>query len=336
VADSRALPSTTETTRQIPLWLASAALWTTVGLALLARHTIVPALPWLSTFGVIFASIVVEALPFILLGAGVSAAMAVFVPRRVFERIGALPRGLQLPGAALAGVAFPVCECGSVPVARRLIERGVAPAAGIAFMLAAPILNPIVVASTWVAYGGGRRGAEMAAARCGVGLIVAMAAGLALARGGASLLRSRGPGGEDDVRDHAPRPQAFVAHLVGDFTFMGRFLILGAALSALLQTVVPQTIISGLADQTVLATLALMALAFMLSLCSEADAFVATSFTSFPLASQLGFLVLGPVADTKLAVLYGATFRDRFAARLLLVAVPLTLAGSLLAGALIS
>jgi uncharacterized membrane protein YraQ (UPF0718 family) len=334
VADSRALQPATDTTRQVPLWAASAALWTTVGLALLARHTLVPALPALSTFGVIFASIVVEALPFILLGALVSAAMAVYVPRRVFERIGALPRPLQVPGAALAGVAMPVCECGSVPVARRLIERGVEPAAGIAFMLAAPIINPIVVASTWVAFGGGRRGAEMVAARCGLGLVVAICAAFALGRTGDKLLRAR-RGADADEHEGEPRPQAFVSHVVGDFVFMGRFLVLGAALSALLQTAVPQTILSGLADQQVLAVLALMALAFILSLCSEADAFVATSFTAFPLSAQLGFLVLGPVADTKLAVLYGATFRERFVLRLLLVAVPLTVAGSLIAGRLI-
>ena len=329
--DSVTLHTTTDTPRQVPLWAASAVLWALFGLALLARHTIVPALPALSTFGVIFASIAVEALPFILLGALVSAAMAVFVPRAVFERLGALPPALQIPGAALAGVAFPVCECGSVPVARRLIQRGVSPAAGVAFMLAAPIVNPIVIGSTWVAYGGGSRGAQMVAARSGLGLLVAMTAGAVLGRPGASLLRAR-PDDANAEEHHGERREEFVGHLVGDFIFMGRFLILGAALSALLQTAVPQTIISGLADQTALAVLALMALAFMLSLCSEADAFVATSFTAFPLAAQLGFLVLGPVADTKLAVLYGATFRERFVVRLLVLVVPLILAGSLIVG----
>jgi uncharacterized protein len=114
---------------------------------------------------------------------------------------------------------------------------------------------------------------------------------------------------------------------------MARYLAPGAALSALLQTVVPQTILSGVAGSAILGTLALMALAFMLSLCSEADAFVATSFTAFPLGAQLGFLVLGPIADVKLAVLYEGTFRRGFVLRLLALAVPATLAGSLLFGA---
>jgi hypothetical protein len=72
-----------------------------------------------------------------------------------------------------------------------------------------------------------------------------------------------------------------------------------------------------------------MALAIALSLCSEADAFVAVSFTAFPLGSQLAFLVVGPVVDAKLAVLYGATFTRRFAFQVLAVAVPIALAGAL-------
>src|ERR671930_567492 len=84
-------------------------------------------------------------------GAIVSAAIAVFVPDTAFARLARLPRALQVPGAALAGVGFPVCECGSVPVARRLLARGMDPAAGLASMLAAQIFNPIVLASTCVA-----------------------------------------------------------------------------------------------------------------------------------------------------------------------------------------
>jgi uncharacterized membrane protein YraQ (UPF0718 family) len=123
--------------------------------------------------------------------------------------------------------------------------------------------------------------------------------------------------------------------VTGDFVFMGRFLVLGAALSALVQTVVPQTILGGLAGTAVLGILAMMALAFVLSLCSQADAFVATSFSAFSPGAQLAFLVLGPMADTKLTVLYGATFRRAFVLRLLAVAVPGCLAGGLLLDALV-
>lgn len=118
-------------------------------------------------------------------------------------------------------------------------------------------------------------------------------------------------------------------HLAGDFAFMGRFVVIGGALAALLQTVIPQSIISGVARTPLVGSLALMGLAYVLSLCSEADAFVAVSFTQFPLGSQLAFLVFGPVVDAKLSFLYGATFRRMFVARLMIVAIPVVLAGSL-------
>jgi uncharacterized protein len=328
--------------RTVPIWQVSLAFWL-LFLAVLAAHGLkLGNVAQVTSFGLIFASIVIEALPFILLGAVVSAAMAVFVPDRFFARIGRLPRRLQLPGATLAGFTFPVCECGSVPIGRRLISRGLHPSAGLGFMFSAPILNPIVLISTWVAFGGGTRGAEMVAGRATLGFIVAIAAGFVIAGGEAELLRRR-PGGDGSAAEHdhdqggaGERGGAFLEHLIGDALFMSRFLILGAAASALMQTFVPQSILSGVAGAAVIGVLALMAFAFMLALCSEADAFVATSFTAFPVSAQLGFLVFGPILDAKLAAIYGATFRPPFIRRLLLVAVPVILCGSLLFGVVVS
>jgi uncharacterized protein len=287
--------------------------------------------PAAQTFLLIFASIVIEALPFILVGALASAAIAVFLPERAFGSIARLPLALQIPSAALGGFAFPVCECGSVPVARRLIARGVHPSAGVTFMLASPVLNPIVLASTWVAYGGHPRGAEMVAGRASLGLLAAAAAGLAIGwKSGAELLRPRATAHEEHDHDH--RPTAFSSHLVSDFLFMGKFIVLGAALSAFVQTAVPQSLIAKLGGTPVLAALSLMLVAYVLSLCSEADAFIAASFTSFSPGAQLAFLVLGPIADMKLSVLYGATFRGWFVPRLLLATVPLIVVGSLVFG----
>ncbi len=327
--------------RSVPIWQVSVVFWL-LFLAVLGSHALqLGNIAQLTTFGVIFASIVIEALPFILLGALVSAAVAVFVPDSFFARMARLPRRVQLPGATLAGFAFPVCECGSVPVGRRLIARGMHPSAALGFMFAAPILNPIVLISTWVAFGGGTKGAEMVAGRAVLGFAVAMSAGMAIAARGSELLRGdhSGTGGSDGGscgHDHSQDGGgAFIEHLIGDLLFMGRFLVFGAAASALMQTLVPQDILSGVAGAAALGTLALMAFAFMLALCSEADAFVATSFTAFPPSAQLGFLVFGPILDTKLAALYGATFRPPFIRRLVVVAVPMVLAGALLFGILV-
>ena len=324
----------------VPIAVATAVVVVSFALAIGARAAGLGQVDMVETFVLILCSIVIEALPFILLGALVSAAIAVYVPGSFFTRVGRLPVALQVPCAALGGFAFPVCECGSVPVARRLILRGVHPAAGLAFMLASPVLNPIVLSSTWVAYSGRGLGEEMVLGRAGFGLLLAALVGLMAGRVGADkLLRPRPQdlyGHEHHGHDHdiesedAPRREQFLEHVATDFLFMGKFIVLGAALAAALQTIVPQSIVSGVADSTLLGPLALMGLAFMLSLCSEADAFVAVSFTAFTAGSQLAFLVLGPMIDMKLALLYGATFRRRFALRLAIVAVPFLLVASLL------
>jgi uncharacterized membrane protein YraQ (UPF0718 family) len=296
------------------------------GLVVLGRALDVGRIAVIESFSLVFVSIVVEALPFVLMGALVSAVIEVYVPERAFTRIASWPVAIQMPAAALGGLAFPVCECGSVPVARRLIARGLHPGAGIAFMLASPILNPIVLTSTFVAYRGRGVAWEMVAGRAGLGLILALAAGWAIGHDADDLLRDRP---EPERHEHASKPRALVDHLATDFFFMGRFVIAGAALAATLQTLIPQSLVSGVARTPVVGSLALMGIAFVLSLCSEADAFVAVSLTPFPVGAQLAFLVFGPVVDAKLAFLYSAAFRRRFVGRLVVVAIPVVLAGSL-------
>jgi uncharacterized protein len=285
-----------------------------------------------STFVLVFTSIAIEALPFILLGAIVSGLIAVLVPDRVFAGIARLPLVLQVPGASLASMAFPVCECGSVPVARRLAARGMHPAAATAFMLAAPVVNPIVLGSTYVAYKGTGQGAEMLVGRGAIGLVVACLVGVAVGRMSGGILRDAPPAHQDDHdHDHGGagargRFLSVVDHVSDDFLFMGKFVVIGAGVAALFQTVVPQSIIAGIAGVPLLAQASMMLLAFCLSLCSEADAFVAVSFTGFPQSAQLGFLTFGPVADIKLVMLYGATFRRPVVLRMLAVAVVANLA----------
>jgi uncharacterized membrane protein YraQ (UPF0718 family) len=292
--------------------------------------------PTTQTFAIVFIAIVVEALPFVLVGAVLAALLEVYVPDRAFAAVGRLPVALQLPAAALGGFAFPVCECGSVPVARRLLARGIHPAAGLGFMIASPIFNPIVLGSTWVAYEARGLGLEMMVGRAGLGLLLALVAGWAIGGEGARELLRSPPEEGDQGRKEASccahsgsKSGSFVVHLTDDFFYMGRFLILGAGLAATIQAFVPQNLVFGAASSPVLASLTLMVVAFVSSLCSEADAFVAVSFTPFPLGSQLAFLVFGPVLDFKLLFLYGATFRRRVLSSLAVVACTVTLAGAL-------
>ena len=283
-------------------------------------------------FFLVFSSLLIEAFPFILLGALVSAAIEVFVPSTLFERLARLPQPLQLPASGLAGFAFPVCECGSVPVARRLATKGLSPAAAVTFMLAAPILNPVVIASTVIAYRGRETMWTMVLGRAGRGLLAAVAVGWVVAgRRADELLRARQEpeAPHDHAHPYRSRPAAFFEHLAGDFTFMGRYLILGAAVAATMQTFVPQSIIGSVAGTPIVDLIAMMGLAFLLSLCSESDAFVAASFVQFGSGAQLAFLVFGPMVDTKLGFLYSATFRRGFLPTTAVVVASVVLAGTL-------
>lgn len=301
----------------------------------------------LSNFMVVFSSLLIGAVPLVMLGAFVAACIGTFVPESAFARIGRLPEPMQIPVAGLAGFAFPVCECGSVPVARRLVQRGLIPSAAVTFMLAAPILNPIVVLSTAVAYRGREVFWPMVLGRVGLGFMVAMAVGWIVgARDRDGFLRAAPLAHEhhdgscdcdlndeahvhDHDHDHGSKASRFFGYFAGDFVFMGRFLILGAAVAAALQTLVPQSVLGGVADTPVVSLLAMMALAFALSLCSESDAFVAASFVQFGVGPQLAFLVFGPMMDSKLVFLYNATFSKGFVRTVLVVVTGVTLVGTL-------
>lgn len=282
-------------------------------------------------FLLVFGSLLIEALPFIVLGAAVSALIEVFIPARAFARLARLPRGVQMPVAGLGGFAFPVCECGSVPVARRLVVKGMAPAAAVTFMLAAPILNPVVLAATAIAYRGRDILWPMVLGRAGLGLAVALGVGWVVGRrSGKELLRApEHHHGDEGSRGRADRWRAYFGQLAGDFTLLARYLIIGAAVAAAIQTFVPQSLIGGVADTPILDVLAMMALASILSLCSESDAFVAASFVQFGMAAQLAFLVAGPMIDVKLGVLYAGTFSRGFVRTVIVSVFSLTLAGAL-------
>jgi uncharacterized membrane protein YraQ (UPF0718 family) len=293
---------------------------------------------WVRTYLVIFGSLLVQALPFVMVGALAASLVEVFVPVGTLERLGRLPRPLQLPAAALAGLAFPICECGSVPVARRLAQRGLMPSAAVTFMLAAPVLNPVVVASTFIAYRGRSTLWTMVGGRFLLGFLVAVAVGWVIGSRSSDELLKPNP---EEAHEHAlelGRPEArwrrFFVHLGNDFLFMGRYLILGATAAAAIQTFLPSSVLDGVAEQAVLALLVMMALAAMLSLCSESDAFVAASFVQFGPSAQLSFLVFGPMVDLKLLALYSGTFRRGFVRAVVVAVAATTFVGTLWAGVL--
>jgi len=265
--------------------------------------------PRLQTWTTVFVAVMVQATPFLVFGVALSAVIAVFVPRSFWAR--ALPNhpALAVPVASCAGVVLPGCECGSVPIAGSLIRRGVTPSAALAFLLAAPAINPIVLASTAVAF---PRNPEMVVGRGVASLIVAMIMGwLWLRLGRADWIRLPHRPDLDDTS----KGRAFWAALRHDVVHAGGFLVLGAMAAATINVVVPERWLLTLADNPVLSVLALALLAVLLSICSEADAFVAASLSQFSLTSRLVFLVVGPMVDLKLISMQTGVFGRRFALR---------------------
>ena len=282
--------------------------------------------PALQTGATIFVSIVVQALPFLVLGVVLSGAIAAFVPASFWKK--ALPKrpALAVPVAGAAGAVLPGCECASVPVANGLMSRGVAPAAALAFLLSAPAINPIVLASTFVAFPGEPM---MVVARFIASLATAVIMGWLWLRFGKVQWLRIGP------RDHLVGSSSwhtFRLTATHDFLHAGGFLVIGGLFAAALNVLVPQQWLAAVADQPILSVLVLAGLAVLLSICSEADAFVAASLTEFSLTAKLAFLVVGPMVDLKLISLQAGTFSSKFATRFAPTTFVLAVIMSLLVG----
>jgi uncharacterized membrane protein YraQ (UPF0718 family) len=278
-------------------------------LILFFRHT-----PWFDTLSITFVSIFLEALPFMLLGTFIGGFIEVFVSKTLITRI--IPSG-TLPAVLLAaglGLVFPVCECAIVPVVRRLFSKGLPLGAGIAFLLGGPIVNPLVALSTAVAYG---NDLAIAAGRLASGYLIAVAMGLMIDRFfSRKTALAEMPIDESREADISLPVSAKISralqHGASDFIDIGRFLVFGAFVAGALQALVSRGDLAGWFGSLPFSVLIMMILALVLSLCSEADAFVAASFrTTLPITAQMAFMVLGPMLDLKLIAMYFRIFRKR-------------------------
>ena len=324
--------------------------------------------PKISDFLLTFSAVLWEAMPFIVLGALVAGVLEEFLPQQAITRF--LPKAVVpavMIGAVL-GLVFPMCECGILVVMRRLLRKGLPLACCIAYMLAGPIINLVVIFSTWVAFKDHGIGYEMVGMRVGLGFVVACLTALIVHRQykkyGNSLLTAvaapppapetnpqatptQQADQQGDQNDFAPpppgatpeppMPPAVPKSIMGrlgnisatalhDFVDITVFLILGAVLAAIAkQNISPEEVQKLSQDQPYLAIPAMMLLAVLMCLCSEADAFVAASFTNMHVSAKLGFLVLGPMLDLKLLLMFTRVFRTRLIVTIVISTVVLVL-----------
>ena len=276
-----------------------------------------------------FSAVLWEAMPFVILGAVIAGILEELLPQQLLTRI--LPKSV-LPAVmigGLLGLLFPMCECGIVVVMRRLLRKGLPLSCCIAYMLAGPIVNGIVILSTWVAFRDHKIGPEMVGLRVGLGFLVACVTALIVHRsykkhGNALLTAVAAPPTLPMADDgEAPAPRKTLGKRLGnisstaihDFVDIMVFLIAGAAIAAFVKLHISPPQIEHLSkEQPFLSIPAMMLLSFLMCLCSEADAFVAASFTSMHISAKVAFLVLGPMLDIKLILMYTRVFRPRLIA----------------------
>ena len=317
--------------------------------------------PEFQAFNTVFISIIIQAFPFMLVGVFVSSVLHIFVPEKVFVKIFPVKNGTGFITALFIGLLFPVCECAIVPVMRQLIKKGVPVPIAVTFMMAAPIINPISLISTYYAFPGQP---YVVFLRLGLGLAVALLIGLALLFMGEknSVFRELTSEDEDcactcghshthestcscghshthestcscghDHEEHTKKSslgkikEVFV-HSGNEFFAVGKYLIIGAFIAALMQRLIPQSLLTGISGQNVIPLLVMMLAAFCFSACSTSDAFIARGFlNSFSLSSVMGFLVFGPMMDVKNMMLLLGSFKKEFVIRLTVLVVIINL-----------
>lgn len=309
----------------------------------------------------VFLSLLVEAMPFLLIGVLFSSGLLVWLGERPLD----LPFPKNPVLGALAGSAigfvFPVCECGNVPVARRLLTQRVPVAVSIGFLLAAPTINPIAIWSTWVAF---RGQPEVPLLRVLFSLAIATIIGAifswqsdprgllqpalarritaarpnrrrpallasstapALLQGGTYLLGStNGPAPLDGSLARSDRLAIFLDNVMQELRELGGMLVLGSAIAAAIQAFAPREAVLALGQGPITSILAMLALAALVSVCSTVDSFFALSFAStFTTGSLLAFLVFGPAIDLKSVGLLLSIFKPRIVLYLFLLTAQL-------------
>ena len=291
----------------------------------------------LTDFFYLFLSIVLEGAPFILLGTIISGFIDAYLPPGLIDRWLPKNKPLAVICSGLLGAIFPVCECAVVPVIRRLIRKGLPVSCAITYMLSAPIINPIVVVSTMKAFSTSLgqfslRQAEtaeaygpvfMTSSRLLIAFIVTVGVGLIVLkfRPGRILKpqvlpKSLGGEGPDSGHSHgdiskSDRLVLAMRTAMRDFMETAMYFTIGVAITAVFKAYVTEDLILLFNQNEITGIGLMMVLAFVLSLCSTSDAFIAANFP-VPQSAKLAFLVFGPMMDVKLVFMYLSVFRSKF------------------------
>lgn len=279
-------------------------------------------------FKTIVLGIIIEALPFILISVMVSSLLNNFVSEELIQKV--LPKNkiYSIVLVCFLGMIFPACDCGIVPIVRRLIKKGLPLSSAVAFMLSAPIINPVVAAATTYAF----NSTTIALTRLSIAFAIAFITGWLTSKlfDGTELKESQhihddhcGCGSHSHSQDKVMLKEKLLYVLedaCNEFFEMGKYLILGAFIGAAAQIFIPRVLLLNIGHEPFLSVIVMMIFAFVISVCSSADAFIASSFsTSFTTGSLVAFMVFGPMIDIKNMLMLLHTFRLRFVVFLVVI-----------------
>lgn len=282
-------------------------------------------------FFITFISIIIEALPFIIVGALMAALIQVFVSEELITKILPKNRFIRYISAALLGLIFPICECAIVPITKKLMKKGVPTGSAITFMLAVPIINPVVIMSTYYAF---YSRPIMALLRCIFGFIIAITVGFLidcdhekneeLFLNKEEFIESKGClcgcGFESTYR--SSKVEKTLDHTIKEFKDVSKYLILGAFISSIFQVTISRNFMNYVGSNSIYSVLIMMGLAFILSICSEADAFIGRTFLgSFTIGSVAAFLILGPMLDIKNTFMLVGNFKRKLVIEIIIYVV---------------
>lgn len=260
----------------------------------------------------LFLSLTIEAFPFIILGVTISTLIALYVREDKILRYLPKNRFLSHAVVALLGIFIPVCECGNIPVARRLILKKFSVSQATTFLLAAPIVNPITFITTLEAFNIDKNIAIM---RVVSGYIIALIAGLIISyrKNQNLLLKPEFFTQTCETHEHDQERYRGLEIFQREFIGVFRLLFVGAIIAALTQSLMPREFLAAVGTHPLLSVLAMIFLGLVVSMCSNVDAFFALSYsTTFTLGSLMAFMVFGPMIDIKILSMLKSTFRTKF------------------------
>jgi uncharacterized membrane protein YraQ (UPF0718 family) len=273
-------------------------------------------------------SVLIESIPFIILGIALSVLVQVWIPEQWLFRIlpkRPVPRRLVI---SLLGMFLPVCECGNVPLARGLVTKGYTVSDSMTFLLAAPIINPVTIITTHQAFGWDD------------GILVVRILGAMVIANLLGWLFSRHPDPFSLLTPNfaaqcAATPGAGSAGkiwrsaemFVREASILMPALIVGSLVAGAIQVVVSRDQLVAVGSDPLLSVIAMMALAFVISICANVDSFFILPFAdTFLPGSLIAFLLLGPIVDIKMLALLRTTYRAATLLRLTILVVALTAA----------